>query len=160
MQSASLPTVRPGLSMCECGATGSATCHTACPALRHSESGPLGLSVNEYGATGSASGQTAYPVGPTLRQYRSRHSHASPLRRGCPSPPLLLVWMNICFLSPWCRTSLPFNFLSVLVVRGGAVCLPMPPSWFPPIFCFNGQRFLLPSIQLNNSSFWVDTTGL
>ena len=34
------------------------------------------------------------------------------------------------FLSPWCRTSLLFDFLSVLVVRGGAVCLPMPPSWF------------------------------
>ena len=47
-----------------------------------------------------------------------------------PSPPLLLVWVNVYFLSPWCRTSLPFDFLSVLVVRGGAVCLPMPPSWF------------------------------
>ena len=47
-----------------------------------------------------------------------------------PSPPLLLVWMNIYFLFPWCRTSLLFNFLSVLVVRGGAVCLPTPPSWF------------------------------
>ena len=49
---------------------------------------------------------------------------------GCPSPPLLPVWMNVYFLSPWCRTSLPFDFLSVLVVRGGAVCLPTPPSWF------------------------------
>ena len=27
-------------------------------------------------------------------------------------------------------TSLPFDFLSVRVVRGGAVCLPTPPSWF------------------------------
>ena len=26
--------------------------------------------------------------------------------------------------------SLLFDFLSVLVVRGGAVCLPMPPCWF------------------------------
>ena len=34
------------------------------------------------------------------------------------------------FLFPWCWTSLPFDFLSVLVVRGCAVCLPMPPSWF------------------------------
>ena len=50
----------------------------------------------------------------------------------CPSPPLLPVWMYVYFLSPWCRTSLPFDFLSVLVVRGGAVCLPMPPSWFSP----------------------------
>ena len=34
------------------------------------------------------------------------------------------------FLFPWFRTPLPFSSLSVLVVRGGAVCLPMPPSWF------------------------------
>ena len=34
------------------------------------------------------------------------------------------------FLSTWCWTSLPFDFLSILVVRGGAVCLPTPPSWF------------------------------
>ena len=25
---------------------------------------------------------------------------------------------------------MPFDFLSVLVVRGGAVCLPTPPSWY------------------------------
>ena len=48
----------------------------------------------------------------------------------CLSLPLLLVWMYVSFLSTWCRTSLPLDFLSVLVVRGGAVCLPMPPSWF------------------------------
>ena len=59
-----------------------------------------------------------------------RHSHVSPLRPGCLSPPLLPVWMNVYFLFPWCRTSLPFDFLSVLVVQGGAVCLPTPPSWF------------------------------
>ena len=77
-----------------------------------------------------ASGQTAGPVHPTLRQSRSRHSHGSSLHPSCPSPPLLPVWMNVYFLSPWCRTSLPFDFLSVLVVGGGAVCLPTPPSWF------------------------------
>ena len=33
-----------------------------------------------------------------------------------PSPPLLPVWMNVSFLSTWCQTSLPFDFLSVLVV--------------------------------------------
>ena len=38
--------------------------------------------------------------------------------------------MNVYFLFPWCRTSLPLDFPSVLVVRGGAVCLPTPPSWF------------------------------
>ena len=94
------------------------------------ESDPLGLSVRECGAAGSAHGQTACPVYPTLRQSRSHHSHASPLRPGCPSLPLLLVWMNVYFLSTWCQISLPFDFLSVLVVRGGAVCLPTPPSWF------------------------------
>ena len=55
---------------------------------------------------------------------------ASTLRPGCLSLPLLPVWMNVYFLFPWCRTSLLFDFLSVLVVRGGAVCLPTPPSWF------------------------------
>ena len=79
-----------------------------CFAPRHS-SGP---SVCECGAAGSACGQTACPFGPTLRQSWSRHGHASPLRPGCPSPPLLPVWVYVSFLSPWCRTSLPFDFLS------------------------------------------------
>ena len=70
----------------------------------------------------------------------------------CPSLPLLLVWMNVYFLFPWFWTSLPFHFLSVLVVRGGAVCIPTPPSWFsgPPFFsctiCFqtiNSQSYSL-----------------
>ena len=47
-----------------------ATHRSACPVLCHSESGPLGLSVCECGAAGSASGQTACPVHPTLRQSR------------------------------------------------------------------------------------------
>ena len=67
---------------------------------------------------------------PTLCQSRSRHGKASPLHPSCLSLPLLPIWMNVYFLFPWCRTSLPFNFLSVLVVRGGIVCLPTPPSWF------------------------------
>ena len=53
---------------------------------------------------------------PTLCQSRSRQGNASPLRPGCPSPSLLLVWMNAYFLFPCCRSSLPFDFLSVLVV--------------------------------------------
>ena len=49
--------------------------------------------------------------------------------------------MFLLYLFGW-RTSIQFNFLSVLVVfvfkfvvvrllvvRGGTVCLPMPPSW-------------------------------
>ena len=125
-QSASLPAVGPGLSVPECGASGCYRC-SACPVLCHSESGPLSFSVRECGAAGSASGQTACPVRPTLRQSRSYHGHESSPPR-CPSPPLLPVWMSVSFLSTWCRTSLPFDLLSVLVVRGGAVCLPTPPS--------------------------------
>ena len=107
-----------------------ATRRSACPILHHSESGTLSLSVHECGAAGSASGQTACPVGPTLWESRSRHGNSSPLCPDCPSPPLLPVWMNVHFLFPWCRTSLPFDFPSVLVVRVGAVCLPTPPCWF------------------------------
>ena len=81
-RSASLPAVRSGLSMCECGVVGSATCCSACPVLRHSESGPLGLSVRECGTAGSASGQTACPVHPTLHQSQSCYCHVSPLRPG------------------------------------------------------------------------------
>ena len=44
-----------------------ATCHSACPIIHHSESGPLGLSVHECEAAGSASGQTTCPDCPTLR---------------------------------------------------------------------------------------------
>ena len=55
-----------GLSVCECEATGSATRRSACPVLRHSESGPLGLSVPDCRAAGSASGQAARPIRPTL----------------------------------------------------------------------------------------------
>ena len=96
----------------------------------------LWVYLRKCGATGSASGQTACPVHPTLRQSWSHLSHSSPLRPGCLSPPLLPVWMNVYFLFPWCRTSLSFDFLSVLVVRGGAVCLPTPPSWFSVGFFF------------------------
>ena len=104
------------------------------PALPAPLSTTLSLALSVYlcecGATGSASGQTACPVCPTLCQSWSLLGNASPVRPGCPSLPLLPVWMNVYFLFPWCRTSLPLDFLSVLVVRGGAVCLPTPPSWF------------------------------
>ena len=75
--------------------------HSACPVLRHSESGPLGLSVCECGTAGSASGQTACPVPPTLLQCWSRQGYASPLHPGPPpsipvsAPPTSL---DECFL--------------------------------------------------------------
>ena len=111
-----------------------ATCHTVCPVLRHSESGPLGLSVRKCGATGSASGQTACPVRPTLRQSRSPVSVLPRQRES--SPPWLPVstpptGLDEClFFISLVSDFLLFYFLSVLVVRGDAVCLPTPPSWF------------------------------
>ena len=108
---------------------GSATCRSACPVLRHSESGPLGLSARMWGSSvfqWSDCPPRPFHTPPVSVPPRPRVS--SPPR--CPSLPLLLVWMNVYFLSPWCGTSLPFDFLSALVVRGGAVCLPTPPSWF------------------------------
>ena len=53
-QSASLPTVRPVYLCANVGPRGATHC-SACPALRHSESGSLGLSVHQCGAAGSAS---------------------------------------------------------------------------------------------------------
>ena len=127
-RSASLPTIHQVYLCATVGLRGATHC-SACPALCHSESGPLGLSVRECGATGSASARTACSFRRTLRQSQSRHGNGSPLRPACPSPPLLPVWMNVYFLFPWCRTPLLFDSLSVLVVRGGAVCLPTPPSY-------------------------------
>ena len=66
------------------------------------------FSVGECGVAGSASGQTACPFRPTLRQSRSLHGNSSPLRPGCPSPPLLPVWMNVYFF-----ISLVLDFLAV-----------------------------------------------
>ena len=106
---------------------------TALPApLSATLSPALSVYLCKCRVAGSASARTACPVRPTLCQSRSCHGDASPLCPGCRSPLLLLLWMNVYFLFPWCRTPLPFDFLSVLVVRGGAVCLPTPPSWFLP----------------------------
>ena len=69
MRSASLPAIRPSLSVRECGVAGSASGHTACP------------------------------VRPTLRQSRSRHSHASPLHPGAHlRPSYRFGWMFIFYL--------------------------------------------------------------
>ena len=72
------------------------------PAVRPS------LSARECGAAVSASGQTACPVRPTLHQSWSRQGHVSPLGPSCPSPPLLLVWMNVHFF-----ISLGLDFLAI-----------------------------------------------
>ena len=75
-------TVRPSLSMCECGAAGSVSGWTACPP-RLSHTPPV-------------SG--------------SHCSKASPLRPGCPSLPVLPVWMNVYFLSLWLSDFLAVRF--------------------------------------------------
>ena len=83
-RSASLPAVRPVYLWANVVPRGATRC-SACPVLRHSESGPLGLSVRECGAAGSASGQTACPV----------PSHTPPVlvppRQGQSSPPRLPI---------------------------------------------------------------------
>ena len=67
--SVSLTAVRPVYLCANVGPRGATHC-SACPALLHSESGPLGLSVCECRAAESASGQTACAVRPTLCQSR------------------------------------------------------------------------------------------
>ena len=92
MRPASLPTVCP-VYLCTTVGLRGATRRTACPVLRHSESGALGLSLCECGATVSASGQTACPVRPTLHQSRSPVSvppqqfESSPPRLPVSAPP-------------------------------------------------------------------------
>ena len=108
-----------------------------------------GLSVGECGAAGSASARTACAICPTLRQSQSRHSHANPLHPGARLRP---SYQSGCvyFLFPWCQSPLLFDSLSVLVVRGGAVCLPTPPSWFSPIMKVFSFNFLSYSFQFLN----------
>ena len=86
-----------------------ATRHSACPVLRHSESGPFGLSVHECGAAGSASGQTSCPVCPTLSQSGSHHAQESPLLPGarlCPS-----YWSGCMFLFYLLGVGLPCHLI-------------------------------------------------
>ena len=71
-----------------------------------------------------------------------------------PCWPLLLVWINVSSLTPWlsdfhtvrfCISVLVvfvFKFVVVLllVVVGGTVCLPMPPSWLEVSALFFNQQ--------------------
>ena len=66
------PTIPPGLSVCECGATGSVSCCTACP---------IHSTVCQVSGSGSVA--------------------LSPVHLSCPYPPLLAVWRNVSSLSPW-----------------------------------------------------------
>ena len=60
--------------------------------------------------------------------------------------------MNVYFFFPCCWTPLLFDSLSVLVVRGGAVCLPTPPSWFFQFLLLNSFTSFAP--PLNHLFLW------
>ena len=86
------------------GALGCVFC-LAPPAIPHS------LSMRKCGAAGSSShhlvgSASCSLASPSLTVHHlacsaSCHLTVNPLHPGCPSPPLLLVWMNISSLSPW-----------------------------------------------------------
>ena len=95
---------------------------------------------------GSASCRTACPICSTVRQVsESGCVNVSPVCPGCPSPPLLPVWMNVSSLSPWLsdfrtvRFSVSSGFFFfyfklllsffLLCEEVQCVCLPTPPSW-------------------------------
>ena len=82
----------------------SATGSTACPVLRHSESGPLGLSVRECAAVGP----TACPVHPTLPQSAVTQVLSTPVPIS--APPTGLDECFFYFLSPWLSDFLAIRF--------------------------------------------------
>ena len=118
-RSALLPTICPVYLCVNVGPRG-ATSRSACPVLCHSESGSLGLSARMWDlrvcqwsdCLPRSSHTLPVSVLPWPRQ------SSPPL---CPSPPLLPVWMYVSFLSTWCWTSLPFDFLSVGCARRRSV---------------------------------------
>ena len=60
------------------------------------------LPVYLHANMGPPSLQFAALPGPSAATLPTSHCPAaSPLHPGCPSPPLLLVWMNVSSLSPW-----------------------------------------------------------
>ena len=71
----------------------------------------------------------------------SHHIAIRPLHPSCLSPSLLLVWMNVSSFAPWLvgfhtvwfsvssGLFFIFKFVCLLVVQGGKVYLPTPPSW-------------------------------
>ena len=106
--------------------------------LFHSPTIPPSLSMCECGAAGSARGRTASPVRSTIHQ--SLGLAPWPQVPACLRPSYQSGLMFLLYLLG-CWTSMWLDFLSVLVVfcfkivvvlllvvQGGAVCLPTPPS--------------------------------
>ena len=116
--SASLPTVCLVYLCANVGPRGATHC-SACPTLRHSESGPLGLSARMWGTIVGLQGLLVLGLPAPFVPHSASLGPPQPRESSppwCPSPPILLVWMNVYFPLPCCRTPLPFDFLSVLVV--------------------------------------------
>ena len=66
------------------------------------------------------------PHSASLGSARAKRVLSSPVLVSAPP-----TGLDVCFLFiSWVSDFLAVDFLSVLVVRGGAVCLPTPPSWF------------------------------
>ena len=128
MRFALVPAVCP-VNLCANVGSRGATHRSACPVLCHSESGPLGLSAQMWGhmvCQWSDCRPRLSHTPPVSVPPRQRES--SPPRLPISAPPTSLDQCLLFF--PWFWTSLSFDFRSVLVGRGGAVCLPTPPSWF------------------------------
>ena len=121
-----------GLSVGKCGAAGCylLLCLPRSPPLRVRPSGFICANVGSQGLLVLRLPAPFVPHSASLSPATA--TRFAPPR--CPSPPLLLVWMNGYFLFSWCWSPLLFDSLSVLIVRGGAVCLPTPPSWFSRSF--------------------------
>ena len=91
---------------------GALGCSPELRGLFHSPAVPPSLSMHECGAAGSASYLLAGPASCSLA--------VSPLCPGCPSPPLLPVWMNVSSLSPWLSD---FHTVRFSVSSGGFLFL-------------------------------------
>ena len=100
------------------GVLGCAVCFTPLPfhpVYLCANVGPQGLSATTLWDLLAA----AWPARSTIRHLpgsASCHFAGSPLRPGCPSPPLLPVWMNVSSLSPWLSDFHTVDILSILVV--------------------------------------------
>ena len=114
----------------------------ALPALFSATLSPaLSVYPCECGAAGSASGRTACPVRPTLRQSRSRHSHASPLHPGaCLRPSYQSGWMFIISLvsdflairfsvSSGCARRRNVSTYAAILVLQGSLSFPLDFVW-------------------------------
>ena len=114
-------------SMFECGA---AVCYpySACPILRHSESGPLGLSVRMWGHRVCQHSDCLRRLShtPPVSVPPQPHESSPPW---CPSPPLLPVWMCLFSIS---LVSVPlavrFSVSSGCVSTYAAILVPLDVS--------------------------------